>query len=373
LTVPSVDLIEIGAGGGSLASIGDTGVLEVGPQSSGADPGPICYGRGGRGPTVTDADLVLGYLDPNYFLGGAMHLDVEGAKAGIDREVGQRLELSAVEAAYGIHEVVNENMASAIRMHVSERGGDLRHITLVAFGGAGPVHAWGVARSLGIPRILVPRGAGVLSALGFLVAPVSFESSRTRPSRLSETSAPVLEQVYAELEREAGAVVERAAPGSPVTFTRSAEMSYAGQSHHIRVALAHLRGGTLDLSRIGEAFDAEYRRLYGLAYDHLEIQVVTLIVTATALKEVVSVATPFAGGSGDGRRAFKRQRPAYDATTRTFVAHAVYAMDDLEADTIIEGPAIIEERASTLVVGAGGVATVDERGWIMVTLPGERA
>jgi N-methylhydantoinase A/oxoprolinase/acetone carboxylase beta subunit len=371
--VPSVDLIEIGAGGGSLAGIGKAGVLEVGPQSSGADPGPICYGRGGRGPTVTDADLVLGYLDPGYFLGGAMRLDVEGAKAGIDREVGRPLELSTVEAAYGIHEVVNENMASAIRMHVSERGGDLRHITLVAFGGAGPVHAWGVARSLGIPRLLVPRGAGVLSALGFLVAPVSFESSRTRPSRLSETNAPALDQVYAELEREAGAVVGRAAPGSPVTFTRSAEMSYAGQLHHIRVALGDSLSGALDVTRLGEAFDAEYRRLYGLTYEHLEIQIVTLIVTATAVKEMVSVATPFPLGSRDGQRSLKGRRPAYDPTTRAFVPHVVHAMDDLEADTTIEGPAIIEERASTLVVGTGGVASVDERGWIMITLPGEQA
>jgi N-methylhydantoinase A len=320
---------------------------------------------------VTDADLVLGYLDPAYFLGGAMRLDVEGAKAGIDREVGRPLGLSAIGAAWGIHEVVNENMASAIRMHVAERGGDLRHVTLVAFGGAGPVHAWGVARSLGIPRILVPRGAGVLSALGFLVAPVSFESSRTWASRLGETSAAALEKVYQDLEREAGAVVERAAPGSTITFLRAAEMSYAGQNHHIRVTLDDGHRKAVDLSRMAEAFGDEYRRLYGLTYDDLEIQIVTVIVSATAAKEVASVATAFPRGSGGGRRALKGQRPAYDPSSSAFVPHHVYAIDDLEAETVVEGPAILEERASTLVVGTGGVATVDERGWILVTLPGD--
>jgi N-methylhydantoinase A/oxoprolinase/acetone carboxylase beta subunit len=367
-----VDLIEIGAGGGSIAGIGTTGVLEVGPQSSGADPGPICYGRGGRAPTVTDADLVLGYLDPAYFLGGAMRLDIAGAKAGIEGDVGQPLGLSVVEAAWGVHEVVNENMASAIRMHVAERGGDLSRITLVAFGGAGPVHAWGLAQSLGIPRILVPRGAGVLSALGFLVAPVSFESSRTRPSRFSETDATELARVYAQLEAEAGAVVRRAAPASAIVFTRSAEMSYAGQTHHIRVPFSQ-GGDGVELAQVRESFEREYRRLYGLTYDDLEIQIVTVIVSATAAKEAAPLATSFPRSTADGRRAMKGERPAYDPSVRVFVAHKVYAMDDLEADTRIEGPAIVEERASTLLVGAGGVATVDARGWILVTLPGGQA
>ncbi len=238
LGVPAVDLIEIGAGGGSIAVIDGMGLLQVGPQSAGADPGPACYGRGGAAPTVTDADLVLGYLDPGYFLGGQMRLDVAAARASIEREVGKRLALTVEEAAWGIHEVVDENMASAIRMYVAEKGGDLAHATLVAFGGAGPVHADGLARKLGVPRLVVPLGAGVFSALGFLVAPVSFEVSRTRPLRLAQADPPRLGALFEALEREAAAVVAEAAPGAPIRFARAVDVCYHGQGHQLRVALA---------------------------------------------------------------------------------------------------------------------------------------
>jgi N-methylhydantoinase A len=368
--VPSVDVIEIGAGGGSIAAIGRTGVLEVGPQSSGADPGPICYGRGGRAATVTDADLVLGYLDAGYFLGGAMGLDVKGARAGIEAHVARPLGLTVEEAAWGIHEIVNENMASAVRMHVAERGGDLSRITLVAFGGAGPVHAYGLARSLGVPRILVPRGAGVLSALGFLVAPVAFESSRTRPVRLGEADPSDLARVYRELEEEAGRVVRGAAPGAEVRFTWSADMCYAGQGHQIRVPFG--AGGDVTREHVRECFQREYRRLYGFTYEDLEIQLVTLIVTATAVRASVPLVTAFPPG-GDARAALKGERPAFDPLTRAFVPHRVYGMESLQAGAAIEGPAIVEEAASTLVIGAGAVAHVDGRGWILVTLPGGHA
>jgi N-methylhydantoinase A len=394
LGVAAVDLIEIGAGGGSIAAINSLGLLQVGPQSSGADPGPISYGHGGTAPTVTDADLVLGYLDPAYFLGGAMRLDVAGARAGIESEVGKRLGLGVDEAAWGIHEVVNENMASAIRMYVAEKGGDLAATTLVAFGGAGPVHADGVAKKLGVPRLVVPRGAGVFSALGFLVAPVSFEVSRTRPVRLPHASPERLAAAFAELEAEAARVVREAAAGAPLRFARAADICYHGQGHSIRVALASGDAG-LTQDAIAERFLAEYRARYGYSYDDLEPELVTLRVTATADRTtpdpsppVTSKDRPMGGRAMDGpdgrvdpetpghrplmrgevMPAQKGERPAWSSRARRFVPHRVYAMDRLTPGTTLTGPAILEEDASTLIVGDGASAVVDARGFVMVTL-----
>ncbi len=369
LGVPAADLIEIGAGGGSIAAINSVGLLQVGPQSSGADPGPICYGHGGTAPTVTDADLVLGYLDAGYFLGGAMRLDLAGARHGIESEIGKRLGLTPEAAAWGIYEVVNENMASAIRMYVAEKGGDLTHTTLIAFGGAGPVHADGVARKLGVPRVLVPRGAGVFSALGFLVAPVSFEVARTRPVRLAHADPAHLAALFAELETEAAAVVRDAAPAAPVAFARAADVCYAGQGHQIRVALAPGEAG-LARAAIAERFLAEYRARYGYTYEDLEIELVTLRVTASAersLAEPAAPAAPAAVGKA-AAPALKGERPAWSPRAGRFIPHRVYAMERLAPGATLAGPAIVEENASTLVVGEGAAAAVDARGFILVTL-----
>lgn len=368
LGVPAVDLIEIGAGGGSIAHINTVGLLQVGPQSAGAAPGPICYGRGGTAPTVTDADLVLGYLDAGYFLGGAMRLDIQGARAGIEREVAKHLGLSLEEAAWGIHEVVNENMASAIRMYAAEKGGDLANSTLVAFGGAGPAHADGLARKLGVPRILIPRGAGVFSALGFLVAPVAFEVARTHPIRVAEADPRRLAALYRQIEVEAASVVEQAAPGAAVAFSRAADMCYAGQGHQIRVALPDPDAGGLDPAEIAGRFSREYLNRYGYVYDDLEIQVVTLRVTATAQRPLPPVAAPFRATPRDTRGALKGERLAYAPSVRRFVPHRVYAMERLGAGSTLVGPAIVEEEASTLVIGPDASAIADPRGWLLVTL-----
>lgn len=378
--VPAVDLIEIGAGGGSIAFINNTGLLQVGPQSSGADPGPICYRRGGAAPTVTDADLVLGYLDAGYFLGGRMALDLAAARAGIEREVAKPLGLTVEQAAWGIHEVVNENMASAIRMYVAEKGGELGSSTMIAFGGAGPVHADGLARKLGVPRVLVPAGAGVFSALGFLVAPVSFEVSRTHPVRLADADLTVLEALFRELEQEATAVVRQAAPAAPVSFERAADICYTGQGHQIRVALG---GDALDRHDVARRFLAEYRARYGYTYEDLSVDVVTLRVTATSSPGTAE-GCPFpaafqedaAGADGRGTGpapagpAWKGERRAWSPARREFVPHPVYARKRLEPGATMAGPAIVEEEACTLVVGVGATALIDERGSILVTLRG---
>jgi N-methylhydantoinase A len=367
LGVPAVDLIEIGAGGGSIASINQIGLLQVGPQSSGADPGPICYGQGGTAPTVTDADLVLGYLDARFFLGGAMRLDPAAARAGIEREVGKRLGLGVEEAAWGIHEVVNENMASAIRMYVAEKGGDLGSAAMVAFGGAGPVHADGVARKLGVRRLVVPRGAGVFSALGFLVAPVSFEVSRTRPVRLAQAEPALLGALVADLEREAVRVVQEAAPGAPLRFARAADICYAGQGHQLRVTLGEGAAG-LAREAIAARFEHEYRARYGYTYDDLEIEVVTLRVMAVAERATREPAVPAVTDGGEAAAAPKGERPAWSPPARRFVAHRVYAVPRLAPGVTLGGPAILEEEASTLIVGAGATAFIDPRGFVLVTL-----
>ncbi len=362
--VPTVDIIEIGAGGGSIASIDELGLLQVGPLSAGADPGPICYSRSGTKPTVTDADLLLGYLDPAYFLGGKMDLDLSETEAGIAREIGEPLGFSVMQAAWGIHEVVNENMAAAIRMYVTEMGGDLNNATVVAIGGAGPVHADSFARKLGVKSLIMPRGAGVYSALGFLVAPVSFEISRTSIIPLKETSNAVLDDRFRELEDAARPVIETAAPGAGITFTRVADICYLGQGSAVRVAIPD----DLDPKAIEDQFFKEYRNRYGAAYDDLDVQIVTLRVNATASQEQRTISLPFSAVGHDVAVALKGERMAFAPDLREMVPHKVYAMDKLPAGATLTGPAIIEEESSTLIVARGGKVEVDPRGWIHVTL-----
>src|SRR5437773_1992112 len=236
--VPCIEMIEIGAGGGSLARVDRMGLLKVGPDSAGADPGPACYNLGGRQPTVTDADLLLGYLDAEFFLGGRMRLDRAAAERAIDEHVARPLGLDVTAAAWGIHRVVNENMAAAARIHAIERGKDLRSYPLFAFGGAGPVHCWQVARVLRVPRILVPFGAGAMSAYGLLAAPLAFDFVRTGRQRLDHADWSAVNALFAEMEAEGRALLDRAgvAP-SDVTVSRIAEMRYVGQGHEVEASL----------------------------------------------------------------------------------------------------------------------------------------
>ena len=203
IQVPVVDLMEIGAGGGSIAKVSRMGTLQVGPESSGADPGPICYGIGGTDPCVTDADLLLGYLDENYFLGGEMKLDKEAARRGVEAKVAKPLGVSFIQAVWGIHDLINETMAAAAKTHIAEKGGNPKIVTIVAFGGAGPVHAYGLAKKLGAPRLLVPPNAGVGSALGFFTAPRAFDLLRSHKVSLGASNFNEIEKIFRELEAEA--------------------------------------------------------------------------------------------------------------------------------------------------------------------------
>ena len=264
LRVPSVDMIEIGAGGGSLAHVDPMGLLKVGPQSAGSAPGPACYARGGALPTVTDADLLLGYLSPGYFLGGEMTLDRAVAERAIETHVARPLGLTTLDAAIGIHSVVNENMAAAGRMHRAEKGKDARRYTLVAFGGAGPVHAYGLAKLLKLRRVLCPFGAGVTSALGFLIAAPATDRVRSYVSRLEQVDWEYLRPLLAEMEVEArGLLVETGADAAEITISRSADMRYVGQGFEVTVPLPAGPLGPDHLPEIREAFLGTYRSLFG--------------------------------------------------------------------------------------------------------------
>ena len=257
--IPVIEMVEIGAGGGSLASVDDLGRIAVGPRSAGSDPGPACYGRGGLSPAVTDADLELGKLDPQRFAGGRFTLDTTAARAALERDVATPLDVGATEAAYGIAEVVEENMASAARMHAVEWGQDVRGRVMIAFGGAAPLHAARLAQKLDIDRVVIPKGAGVGSAIGFLRAPVAYEVVRSRYGKLSDLVPSATASMFDEMRVEAEELIRAGAPDGPLSEVRLAYMRYLGQGHEIAVAVTE--DSTLDELRT--AFEAAYTRLFG--------------------------------------------------------------------------------------------------------------
>ena len=364
LGVPAVDLIEVGAGGGSIAAIDKMGLLTVGPESAGADPGPVCYGQGGAHPTVTDADLILGYFDPGFFLGGAMTLDLAGAETALKKKIAEPFGISLLEAAWGVHEIVNENMSLAIRVFIAEKGGDLSDTTILAIGGAGPVHAADFARRLGARELMVPRNAGVYSALGFLVAPFSFEAARTRIMPLVDITESELQEAFAAMETETAEVIHTALPDAKVTYARAADICYVGQGATLRIELSY--NPTPDAIR--SAFLAAYKARFGAAYEDMAVQITTTRVTATAGGGAPQLNHEFSQTSASLEEARKGKRLAFCPNIHKMIPHAVYAMERLPAGVIFEGPAIIEEESSTLVIDVGDKAFVDARGWVSVTL-----
>jgi N-methylhydantoinase A len=278
MTIQAIDLVEIGAGGGSIARAAG-GVLTVGPDSASADPGPICYGRGGQEPTVTDANLVLGYLNPDFFLGGRMRLDRAGARRGIEEAVARPLGLSLAEAAWGIHQVVTSNMELATRVVSIERGHDPRRLTLAAFGGSGPVHGVRLAQALGIPRVILPAAAGVTSAIGLLAAEVKFDLSRSYVTRLDRLDPDHLDRMLAEMTAAGQAVVREAGVKGTPTVLRTADLRYAGQGYDLTVPLPEGPPGPGTAAALREAFDAVYAQRYGYADHRAAAEMVTVAVT----------------------------------------------------------------------------------------------
>lgn len=348
-----IEMIEIGAGGGSIARVDSLGLLRVGPDSSGADPGPAAYGQGGTEPTVTDADLVLGYLDPGFFLGGAMPLDVDAAQQAIEAKVARPLGLSLEEAAWGIHQAVNEGMAGAARVHVIERGQDPRALPVFAFGGAGPVHGYRVARALGSPGLLAPQGAGVLSTVGFLAAPPAFDFVRTWSTPLEGLDSARAERLLREMEAEGAGLL-----GEPVTHRREVDMRYVGQGHEIRVPVpdGESWGGGLRA-----AFESEYSRLYNrLGPAGVPLEITAWRVRSSGPRPELSLNVR--GGAGEAR---KGTRQAWMPEAGGMTEVPVYDRYRLAPGHRFEGPAIIEERESTLVVGPDAHCVMDEQ-WNLV-------
>lgn len=368
INIPAIDLIEIGAGGGSIARA-ELGAIAVGPESAGSLPGPICYGRGGAKPTVTDADLVLGYLNPDYFLGGEMTLDVEAARAGIEAEVARPLEIGVVEAAWGIYEVVTTQMAQAAQMVSVGRGKDPRNFAFIPFGGAGCVHGARLARSLGCSRVVFPRGAGVGTALGLLTADAAFDLARTTVTPVAEESLSSINAIFADLEMQAEAQLDACRVVGERSFSWSADMRFVGQGYEISVNLPSRTYRPEDVADLRDAFFGSYSETYGdrsfSRADSLEF--VHFRVAASVSLASVAVET-IASGGGDPSSARRGRRPVYFPETNGFVPCDVFDRYGLKDGDIIDGPAIIEERESTVVLIPDSRARVDQAGNIIVDL-----
>ena len=360
IKLPVIDMIEIGAGGGSIARVGPFGLPKVGPDSAGSDPGPVCYDRGGSQPTVTDADLVLGYLDPDYFLGGQMALDIEAARRSLG-ELGEEMGLGTVEAAGAVHRMVNENMASAARMHAIERGRDLRGYTLVATGGAGPVHAWGVARVLGIERIVFPPRAGVASAFGMLTAPVSFEFARSIPSPLGEVDwNEVREALAAMLSDGRGLLEESGVIETEVSV--SADIRFQGQGDALRIHLGSSLVEDDPARHVAETFAAKYRSLYGSVPDNVEPELLTWRLRISGPRPQPDISAERNEG-----KPLRGKREVWFAN-HAFVDTTIYDRYRLATGYRFSGPAVVEERESTIVIGPEGSAVVTENGNLEVAV-----
>jgi N-methylhydantoinase A len=361
LRIPVIEMVEIGAGGGSIARLDATRRIAVGPDSAGSEPGPACYGRGGTAATVTDADVQLGRIDPQSFAGGRLPLDPERASAALTEEVGQPLGLSPSLAAYGIAEMVDETMANAARVHAVERGKDVAARTLIAFGGAAPIHAARLAEKLRIERIVVPTGAGVGSAVGFLRAPAAYEVVRSRYLRLADFDPAPINQLLAQLEGEARRVVEAAAPDVPLRQSRIAYMRYVGQGHEIVAALPVRALHADDRELLQSAFDDAYRRLYGRLIPGLDVEVLSWGLSLQSETEPIR---PAGQPAAPGEPVAGGLRDLFDAATGETVRAPVCWRRDLLPGATITGPAVIAEEDTTILVSAAFCARVDERGYV---------
>jgi N-methylhydantoinase A len=366
LRIPVIELIEIGAGGGSIAALDDLGLLAVGPRSAGARPGPCCYGQGGEDPTVTDADLVRGYLSPDRFLGGRMRLDRSLAVGAIEK-LGRQIGLGGAETAAGIARVVDNNMATAARVHIAEAGTDPQRYRMVAFGGAGPVHAYELARLLGVREVIFPRGAGVASAIGMLVAPRSVAFTRSLVAGIDMIDWDQVDAVLAELEARGRAVLREGGVGdNEISVEIAADMRYAGQGFEITVDVdpAALHGH--DPVVLRTAFDRRYEERFARSLGMLRVEVVSWRVRVTAPPSVDKVR--FTATAHDTGEALIEHRDAYFVEAGGFVSVPVYARNRLAAGTTIVGPALIEEAESTSVIGPSARVDVDGFGNLIMRL-----
>lgn len=364
IRIPVIDMVEIGAGGGSIARLDELRRITVGPDSAGSQPGPACYNQGGTSPTVTDGDVLLGRIDPDNFAGGKIALAYELGKQAIQSTIAAPLTLDPVVAAAGIAEIVDETMANAARVHAVENGKDTAERELIVTGGAAPLHAARLAEKLGIDRVIVPVGAGVGSAHGFLCAPIAYEVVRTRLLRLDNLDTDFLNQLFDDMRKEAEAVVRLGAPHESLVEIREAFMRYRGQGHEIAVPLPNRPYKQQDQDALRDWFETQYAAVFGRIIPGLEVEALTWTLTLATEQTLPPTATPAPRSEAPST---KVRRQLFDPTTEQAVDAAVYERHSLTPGVHIPGPAIIVEDETATVVPPTFSATINTPGHIVLT------
>ena len=364
ISIPVIDMVEIGAGGGSLAQVDSMRQIRVGPESSGSEPGPACYNRGGDRPAVTDADLVLGKIDPDNFAGGTIKLNTEQSKLALHNTLGNVLNMDAQTAAYGLCEVVDENMANAARVHAVENGQDLTDYTMIAFGGAAPLHAGRLCEKLGVTRLLVPSGAGVGSAIGFLRAPFSFEANRSVYMRLSYFKPDIIRQLLSELEVEATGFVRSCDADAPILAEYKAYMRYTGQGEELPVLLTKDQAMSPDPKTFKVLFEKDYIDLFGRVVEGMDIEITVWSVNSTTLAETVAPAKKL---NKFTEAVSMLQRPVFDPILEQFVQASIFQRESLQPGCRVFGPAAIVEDETTIILPSSRQAVCQLDGCIDIT------
>ena len=367
ISIPVIDMVEIGAGGGSLASVDAMQQIRVGPHSAGSEPGPACYGRGGERPAVTDADLVLGKLDPDHFAGGSIKLQTAASRAALSNHVGKTLGLDDTTAAFGVAEVVDENMANAARVHAVENGEDLSEYTMIAFGGAAPLHAGRLCEKLGVKRCLVPPGAGVGSAIGFLRAPFSFEANRSVYMRLSDFAPKSIKALLTDLEREATGFVRTCDAKAKIIAEYKVYMRYSGQGWEIPIALTKAQAMKPDVATFQKLFERDYEKLFGRVVTGMDVEITVWAVNATTPPvKVEKIKSRKLSKTIDA----KIKRKIFDPAKSALVVAKIVARNGFKPGQGIHGPAAITEDETTIIVPSSRVAVAQADGCIDMTVKG---
>ncbi len=367
ISIPVIDMVEIGAGGGSLAHVDLMNQIRVGPESAGSEPGPACYGRGGERPGVTDADLVLGKLDPNNFAGGSIQLHPDKSEAALMDHIGGTLDMETVEAAFGVAEVVDENMANAARVHAVENGEDLSEYTMIAFGGAAPLHAGRLCEKLGVDRLIVPPGAGVGSAIGFLRAPFSFEANRSVYMKLSDFDAGKIKSLLKELEAEATGFVRTCDEKSPILSEFKVYMRYTGQGWEIPISLTEAQAMAPDAATFQTRFEEDYTKLFGRPVAGMDVEITVWSVNATTPPEKVAQISTTNGTEAaetDG------SRPFFDAASAKYLDADLIHRETMKTGQIAQGPSAVTEAETTIIVPASRQAIRQADGCIDIVTKG---
>ncbi|SIO72081.1 N-methylhydantoinase A [Burkholderia sp. GAS332] len=363
LRIPVIEMVEIGAGGGSLAGIDELRRITVGPESASSVPGPACYGRGGKRPAVTDADLMLGRLDPERFAGGQIRLSTDAAASALHTQIGAPLGIDERAAAAGISEIVDENMANAARVHAIEWGKNLQERTMIAFGGAAPLHAARLADKCGIRKVIIPTGAGVGSAIGFLQAPIGYHVTRSRYVNLDEFDAQAVNDLFASMSEEAAAAIRKASSKGSIEETRVAYMRYRGQGHEIDVALPARPLVADDKALMERLFAERYEALFGRTIPNLGVEVMTWSLAAHIPVPAPATQKPTARGE---KAQPSSRRGIFDPELMETLEHGIYVRRELSPGMVVAGPAVIVEDETSTLVGRNFDALILQSGYIQL-------